>query len=261
MISRRRFNLVCLAMLTTPLSTTLSSAEALPITVGGYVFPPFVSITADGSPKGLTIEMIDWLNAAQADYRFSFFLTSPARRFADFEAGHFDMMCFESPDWGWKSRSLSIDATEVFLLDYDLFVARKEDGRTQSFFQDLRGKRIAGMWGYHYAFTGFERDPRKLESEHGMILVNDNRAAIELVLAGRADLAIVARSYLEYYFAQMGQEDSGLLMSDTPDQIYRYRALVRADSPVEASQLSKWTSRAIDELGYKDRWMEASGSL
>lgn len=170
-------------------------------------------------------------------------------------------MFFESPEWGWKNRPIPIDSTEVFLLDYDLFVARRDDGRTQSFFDDLSGKRIAGMLGYHYAFTGFERDLGKLESEHGMILVNDNRAAIQLVLAGRADLAIVARSYLDYYLSQTGEGDSGLLMSDTPDQIYRYRALVRPDIPLQADRLFTWISRAIDELGYADRWMETEDSL
>lgn len=260
-ISRRRFGLACSAMLATQLAPARLSAEPVPVTVGGYVFPPFVDLGADGSPTGLTIDVIEWLNAAQSDYRFSFFLTSPARRFNDFEARRFDAMFFESPEWGWKNRQIQIDATEVFLLDYDIFVARRVDGRTQSFFDDLGDKRIAGMLGYHYAFTGFERDPGKLESEYGMILVNDNRAAIQLVLAGRADMAIVARSYLEYYLGQTGEGDSGLLMSDTPDQIYRYRALVRPESPLAAKRLFTWISRAIEELGYADRWMGTEGSL
>lgn len=208
-ISRRRFGLACSALLATQFPPACLSAEPVAITVGGYVFPPFVDVAADGSPAGLTLNVIEWLNASQSDYRFSFFLTSPARRFDDFESGHFDAMFFESPEWGWKNRQIPIDATEVFLLDYDIFVTRKLEGRTQSFFDDLGDKRVAGILGYHYAFTGFEHDPDKLESEHGMILVNDNRAAIQLVLAHRADMAIVARSYLDYYLGQTGGRGLG----------------------------------------------------
>lgn len=50
-------------------------------------------------------------------------------------------------------------------------------------------------------------------------------------------------------------------MSDTPDQIYRYRALLRPVSPLEVKKLFTWISRAIDDLGYADRWMGTEGSL
>lgn len=72
-ISRRRFGLACSATLATLSAPAHLSAAPFSVTVGGYVFPPFVDLGANGSPIGLTIDLIEWLNEAQSDYRFSFF--------------------------------------------------------------------------------------------------------------------------------------------------------------------------------------------
>lgn len=235
-----------------------SQAEAREsVTVGGYAFAPYVEVADDGSVSGLALDLIALLNESQDHYAFDFLLTSPARRFADFEAGRFDVIFFESPDWGWSERELPVEASEVFLHDSEIFAAQAEPGRFQSYFWDLEGKTVAGMLGYHYAFAGYESEPAKLESDFGMILVNDNAAAIELVLRGRADLAVVTRSYLLRHLAEHPERAEALLLSEIADQHYEHRALVRRGSRPSPGEIDALLRRLDAEGALQELWLRA----
>lgn len=225
--------------------------------VGGYAFAPYVEVGDDGSLDGLALDLLALLNESQDDYAFDFFLTSPARRFADFEAGRFDVIFFESPDWGWGSRDLPVEASEVFLNDSEIFVTQAAPGRFQSYFWDLEGKTIAGMLGYHYAFAGYESEPARLESDFGMILVNDNTAAIELVLRGRADLAVVTRSYLLRHLAEHPERAEALLLSEIADQHYEHRALIRRGSRPSPGEIDALLQRLDAEGALDALWRRA----
>lgn len=227
------------------------------VMVGGYAFAPYVEVAEDGRVDGLTLELIALLNDSQDDYAFDFFLTSPARRFADFEAGRFDLIFFESPDWGWSERGLPVEASEVFLHDSEIFVAEAEPGRFQSYFWDLEGKTVAGMLGYHYAFAGYVSEPATLESDFGMILVNDNAAAIELVLRGRADLAVVTRSYLLRHLADHPERADSLLLSEIADQHYEHRALIRRGSRPSPGEIDALLQVLQAEGALEELWRRA----
>jgi len=243
--------LVALALLPNP-------AEAREeVMVGGYAFAPYVEVAEDGTVSGLAFDLIALLNDSQDDYAFDFFLTSPARRFADFEAGRFDLIFFESPDWGWSERELPVEASEVFLGDSEIFVTQAEPGRFQSYFWDLEGKTIAGMLGYHYAFAGYVSEPATLESGFGMILVNDNAAAIELVLRGRADLAVVTRSYLLRHLAEYPERTEALLLSEIADQHYEHRALIRRGSRPSPGEIDALLQRLDAEGALDALWRRA----
>jgi len=210
---------------------------AVEVRVGCYEFSPYVEIDADGRVRGLTPELLDLLNESQGDYRFVPFLTTPSRRYQDFEAGLYDVIFFESPDWGWRSRNLPIDVSPVFLEDAEVYIAHTEPGRTQAYFDDFAGKTIAGLLGYHYAFADFDSDPERLRSRFAMHLVTSNQASIELVLRHRVDLAVVTLSYLKGYLADHPDARSDLLVSDRRDQIYRHRIIVRKGFKPDAEAL------------------------
>src|SRR5690625_1505200 len=215
------------------------------VVVGGYAFPPYVELAPDGEISGLTLDLItDW-NDQQDEFRFEFFLTSPARRFSDFMDGNYDLILFESPGWGWSSRGLPIIASQVFLTDADVFIARKADGRGQSYFETLHDKSIAAMLGYHYAFAGFETDPARLAETFDIVLVNGNLAGMHLVLEERVDTAIVTESYLKCFLAEQLEAREELLVAETPDQIYRYRALLRPGAPISMAQVEDLVSRSL----------------
>ena len=226
---------------------SLSAQAAQTVRVGGYVFPPYVELKAD-QPVGLTLELLELLNEVQQDYRFEFVLTSPIRRFRDFEAGRFEVIFFESPAWGWNARGIAHQASAVFLDDAEVYIARRAPGRGQEFFDAPQSRRIAAILGYHYGFADFDGDPEQLRQRFDIILVNSNTASIELVLRQRAELAAVTRSYLNRYLGQHPEARDKLLVSERSDQDYRHQVLLRPDSAL--------TAGAIDVLLAQ---LEASG--
>lgn len=208
------------------------------VTVGGYEFPPYVELDRAGtSPHGLSIDLLSLLNQAQDKWDFRFFLTSPPRRYRDFAGGAFDMIAFESPDWGWTASGQQFEASKVFFEDSEVYVARKAEGRGQSYFDDFSGKRMAGILGYHYGFAGFNADPAVLKDKFAMLLVTDHAASIEVVLRERADVAVVTKSYLLRYLAQHGEARDQLLVSDKVDQLYRLQILVKPGVGPSAAEL------------------------
>ena len=72
------------------------------------------------------------------------------------------MAIFENPQWGWQD--IDAEAVDMRLEDAELFVARKEALRDQSYFEQLEGKRLALYRGYHYGFAQFNSDPEFLTS-------------------------------------------------------------------------------------------------
>lgn len=213
------------------------AAEPQRVMVGGYDFPPYVTIRPDGHPGGITPALIDALNEIQNRYRFDFYLTSARRRFQDFERGKFDMLFFESPEWGWDAAGVQLDQSQSFISDGEVWITLASEGRDQQFFRNLDNRRIAGILGYHYAFANFESDPDTLRRQFDITLVNTNSASIELVMKGRVDLAIVTRSYLDDYLERHPEYATRLLISDFADQNYSLRMLARSGSSPSVAEL------------------------
>lgn len=221
------------------LMSAASAWAAELVRVGGYEFPPFVE--ADG--KGLAQDLIEALNAAQSIYEFRFVPVSARRRYADLADARFDVMFFESPDWEWTQRQAAADFTGEFLRGGEVFIAQARPGRGQDFFANLKGKRVVGILGYHYGFAGFDADPERLARDWGMKLVANHKSSIDMVLADRADLAVVTDAYLWAYLSRTPEAQGKLLVSERFDQIYRHRALVRRNGPIDVKAMDGLLNR------------------
>ncbi|HLO75702.1 MAG TPA: transporter substrate-binding domain-containing protein [Magnetospirillum sp.] len=219
------------------LSVRCEAAEI--VRVGGYDFPPFVDPDANAQPKGLALDMIDALNKAQSKYEFRFVATSARRRYADVAEGHFDLIFFESPEWEWTARGAAVDFSNVFLQGGEVYIAPAKDGRGQEWFNDLKGKRIVGILGYHYGFANYVADPEALVKTWGMKTVNNHRSSIEMVLADRMDVAVVTDAYLWSYLARNPGARDRLLVSDRYDQRYNHRVLVRRGGPIDVDTVNR----------------------
>ncbi len=222
---------VAAVMIATP------APAATTVKVGAYEFPPYVTDSGPGVTQGL----VDLLNAAQTDLRFELVATAPQRRYDDLEQGRFDIIAFESLAWGWKGRS--VDATQVFLRDSEVFVAKAGPGVDQSIFDSLEGKAILGRLGYHYAFAGFESDPAILEQRFRTRVTVTHEGNVRNVIAGRATFAIVTRSFLNQLLKNEPDLVKRLLVSDRTDQIYEHTILVRRGGPVTADGLDRLLDR------------------
>lgn len=247
----RRVCLVILAML-----AALPAWARQVVKVGGYEFAPFVETNAAGKPDGLALRLIEAMNSHQDRFTFKFVPTSPNRRYKDFEAGQFDVILFESLDWGWAERKLPVQASRVFLDGGELYVALAQPGRGQDYFADLSGKRMVGLLGYHYGFAGFEADPAILAQRFRMTLVRDNSASIEAILKDRGDVAVVTDAYLKRWLRARPDAAPRLLVSERFDQRYAHRALVRTGGPIGTDEMDKMLS-AMDLDGTLTRlWRE-----
>jgi len=214
-------------------------AEAVTVRVGGYLFPPYVDVTANGEAVGLAPDLLAALNRSQSEFRFHFVLTSPNRRFQDFAAGRFDMMLFEDQRWGWANTVM--EPTTPFLRDGDVFVSQSH--RDQSYFAELTGKRIFAVRGYHYAFADYSADPELLKQRFGVDLLDPRGPSLDrglqAVANGQTELMMITESYLLYYFQQRPDLRERLLVAAEPDSVYRHGALVRRQPGFNAGRFDQ----------------------
>lgn len=238
---------VCLVLMGAAVLGAVGGAAARAATlvkVGAYEFPPYVSDTE----RGVTSAFLDLLNASQSDVRFELVPTSPQRRYEDLEQGRFDMIAFESLAWGWQGRP--VEATRVFLRDAEVFVAKAAPSLDQSYFSRLEDKTILGRLGYHYAFAGYNADPAELERRYRTRVTMTHEGNVRNVVAGRASLAIVTRSFLNRFLKANPDVAPRILVSERTDQIYEHTILVRRGASVSVA----WLNALLDRL-------DANGSL
>jgi ABC-type amino acid transport substrate-binding protein len=154
------------------------------------------------------------------------------------------MAIFENPDWGWqKVAHTSID---MGLEDAEIFVAQREPGRGQDYFADLAGKRLAVFSGYHYAFANFNPDPKYLAEHFNATLTYSHDSNLLMVARGRADIALVTRSYLSDFMVRNADMAGQFLVSERIDQVYHHYALLRPKAPITGEAFSALLKRLRD---------------
>ncbi len=111
--------------------------------------------------------------------------------------------------------------------------------RQQNYFADLTGKRLAMFSGYHYEFAGFNADPKFLAQNYNATLTYSHDSNLLMVLRGRADIALVTRSYLSDYFLRNDRVADQFLVSERVDQVYHHYAILRPASPISSEAFGK----------------------
>ncbi len=211
------------------------------VRVGAAHFPPYTVRPESGADTGLLPQLVEALNTSQSDYQFVLVPTSIPRRFGDFKQGRVDMAIFENPQWGWTE--IPHTTVDMGLEDAEIFVAqRSPDGHTvrqQTYFADLTGKRLALFNGYHYEFANFKADPKVLTQDYNATLTYSHDSNLLMVLRGRADIALVTRSYLSDYLLRNEKVASQLLVSERVDQIYHHYAILRPAAPISGAAFGK----------------------
>lgn len=243
-----------LAILAAAITMAAASVQAneTEITVGVYHFPPIASVDDNGQATGLLGDLLQELEHAHPTVSFRVFHTSPKRRYLDFDAGLYDVIFFESPDWGWTQKE--VDITRPILADEELYVALKKDGRDSSFFEDLNKRSIVAISGYHYGFTGYETDNSVLEQKFDIEFSDSHSRNINLIKADRpsvAEVAIVSHSYLQRHLARHPEDWDKLLISSEPDQRYQLSIIARNGGAASADQMLKLLAPLVDNGRYR----------
>lgn len=223
---------------------SLSVAAQQVVRIGAAHFPPYAVRPEQGADTGLLPQLVAALNDVQGEYRFVMVPTSIPRRFRDFQDGRIDMAIFENPEWGW--RTIDHVAVDLGLEDAEIFVARNTDGRQQDYFATLHDKRLALFSGYHYAFAGFNADPGYLADNFTTTLTYSHDSNLLMVQRGRADIALVTRSYLSDYLVRNPESAGQFLASERVDQVYHHYALLRPGAPISGVEFNQLLQRLRD---------------
>lgn len=224
-------------LLSLMLSAVCVAQAAEEVRVGAYNFPPYVIKPESERPTGLLPELLQALNQLQSDYRFTLVATSTMRRYRDLPNGRFDLILFESPAWGWQDTAHV--ALDMHIEDAEVYVARLQPGRDERYFDELKGKRLALYSGYHYGFAGFNSDKQFLTDTFNAMLTYSHDSNLIMLLRGRADVAVVTRSYLRAYLQRYPEQSNALLVSQRVDQVYQHQALFRPESALQPQDLAE----------------------
>lgn len=214
------------------------------VRVGAYHFPPYSIKPEDQTPGGLVPELLLLLNQLQDHYRFEQLPTAVSRRYRDFQQGRYDLILFESPSWGWQN--IPLDSVDMQIEDAEVYVAQAKPERGEDYFADLKGKRMALYNGYHYGFADFNADQDYLTRQYGAVLTYSHDSNLMMVLRGRADIAVITRSYLKLYLERYPQQSGDFLVSQRVDQMYHHHALLRPQAPISAQIFADLMQRLRD---------------
>ncbi len=220
------------------------------VKVGGYDFPPFVDKAAGSA--SLTLDLIEALNAFQKKYVFEFVETSSKRRFINFDEKKYDLIFFESAEWGWQGRD--VDASDVIMQGGAVYITRADRNKDQHYFDDFRGKSIWGILGYHYGFANFNSDPEFLKKKFNAHMTTSQDGLIEAAVTGRADIAVVVKEYLQIYLFKHPEVEKKILVSKKYDAVNLYTILVRKGIHPTVGEINKLLSDMENAGILKNLW-------
>ncbi|WP_158638063.1 substrate-binding periplasmic protein [Shewanella donghaensis] len=222
-----------------------TSVHALPVVnVGGYLFAPYVNVTNEGLFQGFTIDLINALNNQQSKVDFQFVNTSIENRYQAYELGRFDLMLFESKIWGWEN--FNPEFIPLDIKDGEVYITLRDELKNQDYFNSFAGKSLSLVSGYHYKFAEWNTNTSVLSTHFDIQFVHTNKASIESVVKGRADIAPVTYSYLKHYFLINPKAESKLLISDRFDQQYTHSVLLNPNAIVSAAEIKQWLAGIKD---------------
>ena len=229
---------------------SISALAAEVVKVGIYDFPPYAFV--GDKMTGITVQMIAAMNKFQDDYEFVAVPTTSRRRYQDFEKNKFDMMIFESKNWGWQKYPVAVSQT--FVTGEEVYVTQAKPGRGQDFFSDFKNKAMIGVLGYHYQFADFHAELDYLEKNFNILQTNSQKQSLGLILKDRGDIAVLSKSYLNYHFSHSPTDKAKLLISDKFDQIYRHTILVRKNNQLSVRYINKLLDQMKQENTLKPLW-------
>jgi len=214
--------------------------------VGGYEFPPFVERKGK-QYYGLTIDLLHTLNASQDRYLFRFVPTSPKRRYNHFEKGKYDLIFFESIQWGWKDKP--VQASRVFLEGGEVYITASS--KKQEFFENISDKSIAAFLGYHYGFAGFNANEDYLKQHFQIKLTTSHDQNIWMAVKKKVDIAVVTKAYLNNFLMKNPEVKEKIMISDKMDQIYKHTVLVRKGSKPDITEMNRMLTE-LEKKGLLD---------
>lgn len=234
------------------LLSSFTSVSTEIVKVGVYDFPPYAFVGED--VEGITKDVITKMNAFQDQYEFVPVPTTSRRRYHDFAKHKFDMLIFESKEWGWKD--FPVESTAPFVTGHEVYVALAKENRDQTFFSDFKHKTMIGVLGYHYGFADFKTDLNYLNKHFHMIQTDGQKQSLELILHNRGHIAVLSREYLNFHFQKHPQDKEKLLISDKFDQTYEHTVLIRRNKNIKPEYIENMLKAMEKKQLFKSLWQQ-----
>ena len=212
-------------------------------------FPPYIEVEPNGKTGGMIMEMLHFMNTAQSDYKFVPVQTSAMRKVRDFRNGLYDLSFFDNIKWGWQKENVT--ASQVYMHGKEIYIAKKQPGRTQDYFNDFTGKSMVGMLGYHYGFANFNSDTEFLRKKFNMQASTSNEGSVKMILHGRGDIAVVSDAFLHWYFITHPADRDKILISNKEDQQYFLSVLLRNDIKPSMKEINALLDKFMQSKEYK----------
>lgn len=233
MTARRPFIIPLLAC---SLALAVPAQARIPVTVAATDSAQAPFTFADGS--GLGRDLVDALNGVQSRYAFDYVLMPTLRVTEMVASGVIDLASLHNIAWGWDARGVA--ATMDLCVARDVFIARKEATRDESFFDGIGTLPMVGVIGFHYRFAGYSEDQAALKRAFNLVLVKDELTVIRMILEGRGEIGITASTTLDYLRKVDPELHGRLLVSRRFDSEYGRHFVVSAKAPIEPAELDDY---------------------
>lgn len=192
---------------------------------------------------GLTIDVINALNSVQNDYQFVVLALPVKRKYESIQQGWIDIVVWDNPNWGWDEKS--VVKSMPLVVSKDLFITLKTATRNQAYFNDLTTKSLIGINGFHYRFADFETNIAELKRRFKINLVRNEQDAINMVLKGRGEIAIVNDVSLAWFLKRNTDAANKLLVSSKYDTKFeRYFLIPKSTHKITAKMINRYLQLA-----------------
>lgn len=247
----KNFNRLILIFLFFVLNSS-AFARITVVQVGAYIFPPYFEKAAF-SNEGVIVELISLLNKKQIEVQFTLYETSPKRRYQDFEQGKYDLILFESPEWGWKSYLTKIDFFGQDTVDEEVFITSMSKFKKygKEYVESIKDKSIGLFLGYHYKFADFNSDEALLKKKYNAYVSSSHVRNIISVSKDRLDLAVVTKSFIEKYLSENPELRNKIYVSSVVDQKYLMKFGLRKQAAIGEDKIKAILKEVLESEEYK----------
>ncbi|WP_281556216.1 ABC transporter substrate-binding protein [Thalassomonas sp. RHCl1] len=220
-----------------------SLPAAIEIKVGSSARPPF--LFGEGL-SGAAPEVIAAMNSVQNQFEFVLVPVPIKRRTQSLADGWVDVVMWDNPAWGWQEDDLSL--TMALVASKDIFLALKKKNRDQGFFANFTDKNLVAVHGYHYKFANYVTELSQLNKRFNITLVRSEEVTINMVLANRAEIAVVSTIALNWFLLRHPEFKDKFIVSERYDTAYERFFLVPKTSPIQPGEINKILAKA-DQRG------------
>lgn len=232
--------------------------DVIPVKVGAYEYG-VVYFFENDKPSGFIPELIAHLNAIQSKYFFELVETSSRRRYNDLAIGDFDLILMESPDWDWRDQDVLF--SDPIVVEYDLFIARKEDVPGPSWFDDITRHELLCVLGFHYKFASFNANPEYLQDHFGVLFHYDEQQLFDHLLDGEGDVGIVSAGFLARAYAKNPKLSQRVFIGPSPDFSYELVAVLAKQSAISLAEFNDLIRILKREGNIAQEWRDMHGNL